>query len=905
MAGNSHNYSMNINIKAQADVGKTNNELTQLANEVKDLDGKKIDIKVQLSGNASKSVDSLVQSIGNIEKSLNSLSTKGIQTVEQGFSSLNKTMTDVVSAIGSVQKSLDGINGKGLQSVQQDAGSATKSLEDVASSAGHTQTALDGINGKGLESIIDMASKAEDAMTDLASQMESLNTTSGFGDNWNNSYGGRYGGMRYTGQGKGISDLVSFLGNGKSAYELTIENAMNKTRNMAVAKSWQQEDGVSGMDAYWALDSATNHSLMSLNTLAAGINATAATTGASAKDIKNHARDFADFGTMVLGLGYDESVAQTAVMKLGRGLHGTFAALDQYGITKESLTNTGLWSGDENDLDGFMAAVSKYSRTMSENLLSTTTGQMATMSKSASLGGYALGEMEAQAMRDVVGGFKYFDDELRKWTKSLNIPWLSGADVSDNLGQKVLSRIPRNPDGTPKEYIDYNNNGRFDEKEDEPIEESLYVSNQPGTAGKIVDDYGNVVYNSIADAYAAGYNQKRTGIGLSTLIIGAEQAISTYKVLKDTILGTYAELRDFRRIRQIGLKNIFKGDDYMIGEGGHIVKEAKGINSDACNAMNADCPANGSSGSSGSKGKGKSKKKSRLGKWKDSIGNKMDNLKNTITGTNPNMGKTKQTAEQRKKATLNKKFGSKFTNETGDYNLNVASAGLGLLNEPIDKTKNIGMIEDTVPKMKGAGNTVAPFKHHSTSADVITKGETESGRTKTRRQKEINRQKRAYRRATMNDYSGKVKPNMDIPSLNTGTAPERKGSMKYPKGTKTTNKQSSLQKSNLQNKFSNDFANIGRSNKKLSKMGSLKDYFSKANEEREAHGNRYGGYLKRTNKAIYDTKQLTSKARGLPFTAAVVIELLPKLVTGIIIESEVLLKRLILLKGILKILMLI
>lgn len=867
MAGKSHDYSMNINIKAQADgIGKTNSEITQLANEVKGIDGKSINLKINLGGNAGKDIQSFVKNIGSIEKSLNTLSGKGLQSIEQGMSSLTKAANDVVSAIGSIQKSLDGINGKGLQDVQQNASGANKSLVDVQSAAGSTQTALDGINGKGLQDVTQSASEAVDQLTELASQMGRVSTVSGLGDNWNNSYGGRYGGMRYTGQGLGIQDVTSFIGGGKNAYQLSIENAMNKTRNMAVAKAWTPEDGVSGMDAYWAMDSATNHSLMSLNALAAGVNATAATTGASAKDIKNHARDFADFGTMVMGLGYTEDVAQTAVMKLGRGLHGTFAALDQYGITKESLMNTGKWSGDENDLDGYMAAVSDYSRKMSTQLLQTPTGQMATLSKSASLGGYALGAMEAQAMADVVGAYKNIDDYARRTTKEMGL----GADVVDNRGQKVLTRTKRDAAGNP-EYIDYDENGRYDKETDELIEESLYVD----VDGKVVNDYGDKVYDSVKQAMDAGYSQKKTGIGLSTLIIGADQVISTYKTIKDTILGAYAEWRDLKRIKQIGLRNIFKGDDYDLIDG-RLVR--KGMNS-ACEEVGKGCPNMDGSGKGGS-GKGKNKKKrSRLGRWKDNIGSKLDDVKNTITGTNPHMGKSKKTKEQRKKRSLNKKYGNDYTSKTGDYNLNNVGAGFGLLDNKAQK--NIDRINRKSEKKNQSGNTV-----HSLNPDRFETNQSKADSPKTLRTRSVKRNGlrinkfmpvedtvpngSRYYTTKKGSSSAKFKGHSSEP-VNTDKFYEwkREGLAQPPVPQKNNQitTPSSKSKSGLIDVKPTKIEKVDSLRDKINNNlvkteGKLNNYLSKNNKEREAYANQYGGYMKRTNKAIFDAKTLKSKAKS-------------------------------------------
>lgn len=871
MAGKSHDYSMNINIKAQADgIGKTNSEITQLANEVKGIDGKSINLKINLGGNAGKDIQSFVKNIGSIEKSLNTLSGKGLQSIEQGMSSLTKAANDVVSAIGSVQKSLDGINGKGLQDVQQNASGANKSLVDVQSAAGSTQTALDGINGKGLQDVTQSASEAVDQLTELASQMGRVSTVGGLGDNWNNSYGGRYGGMRYTGQGKGISDLVSFIGNGKSSYELTIENAMNKTRNMGVAKAWKEEDGVTGMDAYWALDAATDRSLMSLNALAAGINATAATTGATAKDLKKHAMEFGDFGTMVMGLGYTEDVAQTAIMKLGRGLHGTFAALDQYGITKESLTSTGLWSGDENDLDGYMAAVSEFSTKMADQLLQTPTGQMATLSKSASLGGYALGQMEAEQMTWLVGGYKQADDWLRKTTKGMG--W--GAKVRDNLGNRVLSRTVKSPDN----IIGYDYNPETGQK-DIPVygEQSVSID----ANGNVVDDYGQVVRKANGeimkeqDAIAQGYSQKMTGVGLSTLIIGADQVISTYKTIKDTILGAYAEWRDLKRIRQIGLRNIFKGDDYDLIDG-RLVR--KGMNS-ACEEVGKGCPNIDGSGKGGS-GKGKNKKKkSRFGRWKDNIGSKLDDVKNTITGTNPHMGKSKKTKEQRKKRSLNKEYGNDYTSKTGDYNLNNVGAGFGLLDNKAQK--NIDRINRKSEKKNQSGNTV-----HSLNPDRFETNQSKADSPKTLHTRNVRRNGlrinkfipvedtvpngSKYYTTKKGSSSAKFKGHSSEP-VNTDKFYEwkREGLAQPPVPQKNNQitTPSSKSKSGLIDVKPTKIEKVDSLRDKINNNiikteGKLNNYLSKNNKEREAYANQYGGYMKRTNKAIFDTKTLKSKAKS-------------------------------------------
>ncbi len=842
MAGKSHEYSMNINIKAQADgIGKTNSEITQLANEVKGIDGKNINLKINLGGNAGKDIQSVVKSIGSIEKSLNTLSGKGLQSIEQGMSTLTKAANDVVSAVGSIQKSLDGLSGRGPESVASSMGDITKSSTDASSAVGQVSTAADGISTGNAEELAAALSEVADMAQQASSAVGRISDVGGLGDNWNNSYGGRYGGMRYTGQGKGISDLVSFIGNGKSSYELTIENAMNKTRNMGVAKAWKEEDGVTGMDAYWALDAATDRSLMSLNALAAGINATAATTGATAKDLKKHAMEFGDFGTMVMGLGYTEDVAQTAIMKLGRGLHGTFAALDQYGITRESLTSTGLWSGDENDLDGYMAAVSEFSTKMADQLLQTPTGQMATLSKSASLGGYALGQMEAEQMTWLIGGYKQADDWLRKTTKGMG--W--GAKVRDNLGNRVLSRTVKSPDN----IIGYDYNPETGQK-DIPVygEQSVSID----ANGNVVDDYGQVVRKANGeimkeqDAIAEGYSQKMTGVGLSTLIIGADQVISTYKTLKDTILGAYAEWRDLRRIRQIGLKGIFDESQYRRNSFGNFEK----IHDSACSTMNEECPANG--GGKGGSGKGKNKKKKgRFGRWKDSISSKIDNIGTNATNSISN---TKKGIGSRFK-----NFKNKFKNP---HNI-ISNSSFDGYDKPIG------------PKLSNKKPLSNKSRYHYYPQTQITNAQryTPNGVEKYQiRQRTRRRKNRPDYVTTDGSSSAKFynDPNKGK-NVNTDTFRKwKKEGLQLQKARELNEKLDKQNKSilngkdsrysNFSNKISNKVGNF--KNGLFSKKENLSNYFSSNNKEREKYANQYGGYMKRTNKLLYDKGQLTRKAKN-------------------------------------------
>ena len=862
MAG-SHNYTMNINIKSEASgVSKTSSELTKLRQDVQSIDGKSINLKVSIGGAAGKEITGFLKNISSMEKSLNTLSTKGIQTLQQGFSSLTKSTTDAASGVGNVQKAVDSLNGKGPTDLASGMGDIAKTSTDAASGIGQVATAADSINTGNAEELASAYADVAAEATSAASAMEKAGGSSGGSGgypNWSNSYGGRYGGMRYTGQEVGISDLVSFIGNGKNSYELTIENAMNKTRNMAVAKSWTPEGGVTGMDAYWALDTATNNSLMSLNTLAAGINATAATTGATAKDIKTHAQDFADFGTMVLGLGYDEAVAQTAVMKLGRGLHGTFAALDQYGITEESLKLTGKWNGDENDLDGYMAAVSEYSKGMSDQLMNTTTGQVATLSKSASLGGYALGEMEAQAMGGFVRSFKFWDDKMRTGTKAMG--W--GAEVHDNQGRRVLEKTDAAGNTLESRYVD--------------------------DKGNVYDDSGKVAYASDdkqtgeQKALQEGFKQKRTGIGLSTLIIGADQAISTYKTIKDTILSTYAEYKDLQRIAKYGLRGIFGNEDYeydsLQGRFRKVQNSAKQTAQGPCPL--SECPQNGIGGTDTGN---KKKKKSRWQRFKD----KFKRNKNSPTPDfySPSIPiNTEQSSGRNAPAMDSSSMKKSSKSIPSSHNINTPSFAKekAAVNYPTPEeiqNRRIRMLESGDPTQFKLGR----FLPNSDLAEMmIAEGlepinrveETQRQRPSDRVSRDPYTRREARRReSTSRDPYTRMQSRRDSSGgkpTNLKRASQRMKRQLYPTsqigGTTSFLNRMDRVGNNLNSKSSRQIKRnkVGAKAPNYSNMGVANGLFSRMDEkaakskasksvQKKNYANKYGGYLSRTRGAIWEGK---------------------------------------------------
>jgi hypothetical protein len=103
-------------------------------------------------------------------------------------------------------------------------------------------------------------------------------------------------------------------------------------------------------------------------------------TGATAAQADKFAGAAANLGTKIIAMGYSEDVANQGMLSLTRGIGGAFAALDQFGLTAENLKSTGLWSGMEDDVDGFIAALEAATGDTSK-FMNTFTGSVATLSK--------------------------------------------------------------------------------------------------------------------------------------------------------------------------------------------------------------------------------------------------------------------------------------------------------------------------------------------------------------------------------------------------------------------------------------------------------------------------------------------------------------------------------------------
>ena len=197
---------------------------------------------------------------------------------------------------------------------------------------------------------------------------------------------------------------------GKSAME-NILGTSSKAETNKVLLNNMTETKKGAEDLYNTVDKVTDSSLTSMQELIPAMKAFKSATGASDKEMMNITDDMANFGAAVLAQTGSTDLAQQSMMDLSKGIKGAFAALDQYGITEESLRRTGYWNGDEKDVEGFMKAVTEVTGS-TEELMKTNQGLDALIGKAFSRAGKKMGNEFLPVIKDIKQGFLDLDDEM-------------------------------------------------------------------------------------------------------------------------------------------------------------------------------------------------------------------------------------------------------------------------------------------------------------------------------------------------------------------------------------------------------------------------------------------------------------------------------------------------------------
>lgn len=209
--------------------------------------------------------------------------------------------------------------------------------------------------------------------------------------------------------GQIASNVVQGL-TGKSALDNILGTSSKAETNKVLIKNMTEtEEAYESL--YDTIDKTTDSSLTSMQELIPAMNAFKAATGASDTAMESITDDMANFGAAVLAQTGSTDLAQGAMMDLSKGIKGAFASLDQYGVSEDALMRTKLWSGKEDDVEGYMAAVTEVIGSTDE-LMKTNQGLDALIGKSFSRAGKKMGNEILPQIKDIKNAYLDLDDEL-------------------------------------------------------------------------------------------------------------------------------------------------------------------------------------------------------------------------------------------------------------------------------------------------------------------------------------------------------------------------------------------------------------------------------------------------------------------------------------------------------------
>lgn len=361
MAGS---YTQNIKIKAVLDTTQLDKVLAKLSKTYT------LKVKVDTSGinEISRGLDKINNRISKIGNN------NGFKQIGQGLKDTGRESDSAANKTNKFNKGL-----KGVQSVNGEYGMIANGIRSVGESASQSQRQVNGLNN-------------------------SLRNGVKGGYSGGNNGGGRklpgrtslQGGTRFSQFGEKYGNLAdSFMNVGGLLGMTGLKSALIDTPAKAETNKWllgnMGDNTASGGQIYNTVDKATDKLPISMQSVVQPMYAFKSATGANAKQMDTIAPQFANFGAVVQNMTGSTELAETAMQKLSYGIQGSYAALDQFGITEESLKATGKWNGDEKDVEGFMAAVTQVVGDAGASM-NTFNGQVAQVSKSFSRAGKQIWE---------------------------------------------------------------------------------------------------------------------------------------------------------------------------------------------------------------------------------------------------------------------------------------------------------------------------------------------------------------------------------------------------------------------------------------------------------------------------------------------------------------------------------
>jgi len=316
---------------------------------------------------------------------------------------------------------------------------------------------------------------------------------------------------------------------GKSAMDNILgTSSRNETNQVLLRNMTETEEAYQSL--FKTVDETTDKSLTSMQELIPAMNAFKAATGASDKEMTNITEDMANFGAAVLAQTGSTDLAQGAMMDLSKGIKGAFASLDQYGVSEDALMRTKLWSGKEEDVEGYMAAVTEVIGSTDE-LMKTNQGLDALIGKTFSRAGKKMGNEFLPIIKDIKKGFIELDDEMGGA--------LAGSILAVGGGIDVLNTGLRNVSTTVQGVKDLAEG--FNSIKDAAKNATLMVKNF-GKATEAIEMGSNI--SSIgADVSSVGKSMS----GASDLAIDA--GISSFSAI-DTLKDARIQQKEWKKAEQ-------------------------------------------------------------------------------------------------------------------------------------------------------------------------------------------------------------------------------------------------------------------------------------------------------------------------------------------------------------------
>lgn len=362
MAGQSYTYTLNV--QAEADTKALDNVVKQLitvAQLEKTIGNRKIDLDTRQADGNLKSLDS---QIGN--------TTKGI-------------------------KGLDG------QDVNVNTKNGVAGLQKMEDEAGNAKQVIDSMDSNSIDNIGRSADQTANKLNKMARSAKSAGSS---GNNLSSNFQNMSSGLSGNG-------MMSYLGLG-SSYENTIGNAMTKEINAITSKNLNLDTDY--------IDKLTSKSMTRMNNLIPALNAGHSSTG---KDMQKYVDTYVQVSDAVMALGYSEAEATSAMYDLTKGLNGAFASLDQYGISEASLMATGLWTGKEDDVEGYFKAVSKVLPETSK-YMDSFQGDIIGLKKTMSSAGGQLGKEILPQLRPIIQTVTDFLTDVDEQGNKIPNTWAKG-----------------------------------------------------------------------------------------------------------------------------------------------------------------------------------------------------------------------------------------------------------------------------------------------------------------------------------------------------------------------------------------------------------------------------------------------------------------------------------------------